>query len=67
MTKKDDSVRKSLTISKEIDDYYKDLARKMGTSQSSVMAMALYQQIKQEETISAISDFEKLVQSLETK
>ena len=62
--KKAETVRKTITISKEIDEYYRELAKTLGASQSAVIAMALYNQIHQDKTISAISDFEKLVSRL---
>ena len=62
------TVRKNITMSEELADYFEMKAKELGISQSSMMVVALSDYVKQDKTIEMMSNmefFSKVIQ--ETK
>ncbi|NMA93016.1 MAG: hypothetical protein GX973_07875 [Firmicutes bacterium] len=58
-------VRKNIRMSPEVAKYYEEKAEAMGVSQSALMVVALTDYIKQEKTISMMSNVETMLKQLE--
>jgi len=54
-------VRKNIRMSSQLAVWYEEKALSLGVSQSNLMAMALADYIKQEETIAIMSNFQNLI------
>jgi hypothetical protein len=62
------TVRKNITMSEELADYFEMKAKELGISQSAMMVVALSDYVKQDKTIEMMSNmefFSKVIQ--ETK
>lgn len=62
------TVRKNITMSEELADYFEMKAKELGISQSAMMVVALSDYVKQDKTIEIMSNmefFSKVIQ--ETK
>lgn len=62
----DNLVRKNIRMSNDIANWYESRAKSLGVSQSNLMVMALAEYIKQENTINMMSQFEGIVEKLES-
>lgn len=58
-------VRKNIRMSQEVADWYEKRAKELGVSQSNLMVMALSEYIKQDKTISMISNLKEIMEKLE--
>jgi len=58
-------VRKNIRMSPEVAKFYEEKAEAMGVSQSALMVVALTDYIKQEKTISMMSNVEAMFKQLE--
>ena len=54
-------VRKNIRMSSELAVWYENKALSLGVSQSNLMAMALADYIKQEETIAIMSNLQNII------
>ena len=58
-------VRKNIRMSQEVAEWYEKRAKELGVSQSNLMVMALSEYIKQDKTISMISNLKEIMEKLE--
>jgi len=58
-------VRKNIRMSQEVAEWYEVKAKELGVSQSNLMVMALSEYIKQDKTISMISNLKEIMEKLE--
>lgn len=49
-------VRKNINVSKEVSDWYRDEAKRMGVSQSALMSMAMAKYIEDKENMNTIKE-----------
>ena len=59
------SKRKNVTISDELAKWYEDRAKEMGTTQSSLMAMALDYYVREEKMINLMSNMQAIAEKLQ--
>lgn len=64
MSRKENLIRKSVYIPGFVNDYLIEQAEKKGLSQSSVISLALQEQMKQEKAIDSISSLDRLVEEI---
>jgi hypothetical protein len=60
-----EKVRKNLTMSSDLAEWYEEKSLKLGVSQSAMMVMALADYVKQEQAITMMSNFEYVTEQLE--
>jgi len=60
-------VRKNIRMSPEVAKWYEEKAKELGVSQSNLMVMALSEYIKQDKTISMMSNLQGIIEKLEVK
>lgn len=58
-------VRKNIRMSSEVANWYEMRAKELGVSQSNLMVMALSEYIKQDKTISMMSNLQEIMKKLE--
>lgn len=58
-------VRKNIRMSPEVAKWYEKRAKELGVSQSNLMVMALSEFIKQDKTISIMSNLKEVIEKLE--
>lgn len=58
-------VRKNIRMSPEVAKWYEEKANELGVSQSNLMVMALSEYIKQDKTISMMSNLQEIIEKLE--
>jgi len=58
-------IRKNIRMSQEVAEWYEKRAKELGVSQSNLMVMALSEYIKQDKTISMISNLKEIMEKLE--
>ena len=58
-------IRKNIRMSQEVAEWYEKRAKELGVSQSNIMVMALSEYIKQDKTISMISNLKEIMEKLE--
>lgn len=59
------TIRKSITMSLELSDWYKARAQELGISQSAIMTMALDTYIKQERAMDVLGNMQEMMNKLE--
>lgn len=60
-----ETIRKSITLSTKLADWYEVRAKEMGISQSAMMTVALDYYIKQEQAMDIMGNMENLLKQLE--
>lgn len=67
MTQKNNTVRKNVYLSQEINDWLVKESEKMGIAQSNLISIAVHQYMKQSQAPDMINDLKKLVEQMEKK
>ena len=60
-----ETIRKSITLSTKLADWYEVRAKSMGISQSAMMTVALDYYIKQEKAMDVLGDMQEMLKQLE--
>lgn len=60
-----ETIRKSITLSTELADWYELRAKSMGISQSAMMTVALDYYTKQEKAMNIMGNMENLIKQLD--
>ena len=60
-----ETIRKSITLSIKLADWYEVRAKSMGISQSAMMTVALDYYIKQEKAMDVLGDMQEMLKQLE--
>lgn len=60
-----ETIRKSITLSTKLADWYEVRAKSMGISQSAMMTVALDYYIKQEKAFDMMENMENVIKQLE--
>lgn len=66
MEKSRKNVRKNLTMSADLAEWFEKKADKLGVSQSAMMVMALGDYVKQEKAIDMMSNFDYVSEQLDS-
>lgn len=57
-------IRKNIGMSPEIAEWYEKRAKELGVSQSNLMVMAMSEYIKQDKTISIMSNIQEIIEKI---
>ena len=64
MVKSNEVIRKNIRMSPEVAEWYEKRAKELGVSQSNLMVMALSEYIKQDKTISILSNIQGIIEKI---
>lgn len=64
MVKSNEVIRKNIRMSPEVAEWYEKRAKELGVSQSNLMVMALSEYIKQDKTISIMSNIQGIIEKI---
>lgn len=64
MARKENLIRKNVYVPDFVNDYLVEQAKKKGLSQSSVISLALQEQMKQEKAMDSISNLDRFIEEI---